>query len=379
MFLDDAQEALRPLKERGAQATLTYEEAVNMQDWLMSEFLSGNIPPVRPSVLASLQAPGNTYACSHPDCRHTGNCRGNRLEVDSSGQVYSDSQTRISLQPTPPSLGGWEPIFAVSTPAATPRQQRKSWRVAGQGVVACTPGGGLHTFFDSDSEDESEEFHHSEDAAAGEREDGGEDDRMLVPRQCSDYRELPQVKLVVVHHKNAARFNAHRLEVILPYDLALAVTLYMDYAWPLLAVAEETNRLFIRPGRPDPMSPEQLCLRWHEVQQKHAAPWSSFKLQASRHIHVAGAVQDLADAAAEAGTSLDGDAAIMTNTAGIVWQRHYCKDATYFAMMAESAVDKMTAWRRSRLAELVQDQDGDIQDMHGGEDGDGPEDWCLFD
>lgn len=63
----------------------------------------GYVPPLRPSVVHSLQDPDYSGPCLHPDCQHPNKCKGNRVEIedwDSTSDSSMDSSSTSSLDPT---------------------------------------------------------------------------------------------------------------------------------------------------------------------------------------------------------------------------------------------------------------------------------------
>jgi hypothetical protein len=63
----------------------------------------GYVPPLRPSVVNSLQEPDYSGPCLHPDCQHPNKCKGNRVEIedwDSSSDSSMDSSSTGSFDPT---------------------------------------------------------------------------------------------------------------------------------------------------------------------------------------------------------------------------------------------------------------------------------------
>jgi hypothetical protein len=53
------------------------------------------------------------------------------------------------------------------------------------------------------------------------------------------------------------------------------------------------------------------------------------------------------------GVDLHGDEAAMQNTAGRVWERHYCKQGAYHNEMVKPAIDRITMWRYEHLRRIT--------------------------
>jgi hypothetical protein len=178
---------------------------------------------------------------------------------------------------------------------------------------------------------------------------------------------LPIMKMVLPHHKEENEWGPYPLEVELPYDLALTTHLYLEYAYPVLNMELSHNALFMRPERGSPMEGEHLSTLWQHIQALYPTPWTPFPPSAFRDIHVGDKVMHLAQAVAATGVELRGDAAVMLNTAGPVWQKSYCKGSTYFNTMVQGTVDRMTAWRHDAL-ESMQQHDTAGAEVPDGED-----------
>lgn len=153
------------------------------------------------------------------------------------------------------------------------------------------------------------------------------------------------------------QWGPHPLRFSLPYNLALSTTMYMDHAYPQLNLEQTHNNLFLRPGLGTPMFDAQhLAAVWEAMQAQHSAPWTAFSPKAFRDIHINDKVMHLSQAVAATGVPVAGDAAIMQNSGGKVWERAYQKHGAYFNNMVEGAIDKMAAWRQAALDKLVKPQ-----------------------
>ncbi len=364
-------EALRQLP-----TDLDDSQAQLVQEHLVSELLCNNLPPVRLYCLRTLQVPatpGQPYKCTDPDCNRGQHCKGNRLEV--LGQFYCMGQDRISLQPTP----HWDALGVAAAAAAAPlppaagidMEQLEAeqqdfgpplqWVTLGEGTTCLTsptPKGGLHMrFYESDDDAEAAREAAALEAAAAVVQ---EDVVMLEEQQQQPLASLvptnlPVLKMVLPHHKTERAWGPYALEVELPFDLAVAIHLHVTHARPQLLRGAQHNLLLVRPGFGTPMAlSSHLTLLWHDMQAKHEAPWSAFAPNSFRHVHVGDRVQHLSQVLALTGFEADGDAAVMTNTAGVTWERHYQKRAQYLNEMAKGAVDRITAWRIGQVLEMEQ-------------------------
>lgn len=379
------------------------EGALVMQDWLLSEWLCNNIPAIRLSCIRSLQVPpmyNNEigYCCQHADCEDP-NCLGNRLEVVE--DTYCSSQERVSLRPPPPGLQAWAPVWGASPPGAGSMQEEAGPVVgaavgAGQGpapmwcvkrgggkitTITTTEAGGLHTRWDSDDEGDLDD--------AWAESDEGDDDctvhcddddepedwegLLLGPGPGSIMPDPVQIlKVVLPHHKEEKEWGIYALQLELPFDLALTTHLYLRHAYPLLSMmnSEDNNFMLTTSTGGHLALPEQLTNLWAEVQHRHQAPWSSFSPMAFRDIHIMDRVQHLSQlVGTPGGQALVGDATVMQNSVGHIWEKRYHKGASYYIQMARGAVDRMTHWRhRQYESELLR------VGREGGQGGDtGPE------
>jgi hypothetical protein len=61
--------------------TLSLEDACGVMVAAMVGSLYGYLPPIRPSVLISMQLPTYRGPCIWPSCQHKDACKGNRLEA----------------------------------------------------------------------------------------------------------------------------------------------------------------------------------------------------------------------------------------------------------------------------------------------------------
>lgn len=61
-------------------SSLTRQAAVKVMEVAMCCFFCAFIPPMRPSVVITLQHPAYTGDCLHPKCQHKSRCKGDRLE-----------------------------------------------------------------------------------------------------------------------------------------------------------------------------------------------------------------------------------------------------------------------------------------------------------
>jgi hypothetical protein len=170
------------------------------------------------------------------------------------------------------------------------------------------------------------------------------------PRSTIMPQNLPLMAVSFPHHKTAKSRAAHPLTFMLPYDLALTTHLYMRYAYPLLNVDGAHDTFFVRTGvAGGPMLDEHLSMLWREIQRRYDAPWVPFPPSSFRHINVKDKVADINTAAAAVGMDLRGDAALMANTAGPLWENSYMKRGLYLNSMTDGVIDRVTARRHAQL------------------------------
>lgn len=354
------EQALTIIKDNPAGLT-AYEQAEMVMHWCLSEWLCNNIPALRLFCIRSMQrptVPDGTKTCTDPECqRPAGTCKGNRLEVQQG--VYDYGTSSSSLKPTPPTTGEWAVLLEASRhapPTSASHDNMAAHDTSGIDNSLGCDGDAMED--DSDSIDTSEFFTMAdatyqpdvdEDVAKptqpvnANQQSGG-----IVPHQLS------LMKLVLPHHKMEDDWGRHALEFVIPYDLALATHLYLEYAYPLLNPDMELTHLFLRPHRRGPLGTEHLAQLWADIQRRYAAPWSHFPPNQFRSIHVLDRVQHLASAAARVGVDLHGDAAVMQNTASSkgVWETNYCKQGQYYNEMVKGTLDRMTDWRHEQLTAL---------------------------
>jgi hypothetical protein len=397
------------------QGLSNYNDALVIMHWCLSEWFSNNIPAIRLFCIRTMQVPlppnlVGPKTCTDPECnRQPGSCRGNRLEVLTTGTYNSTNTSRESLWPTPAEIGEWDLLLEQpdgddgvdqhvdamldAGPTITPTlgeggssaaQMASIVRGSGGGFTIPTPLGGLHTRFNTTTSTSSDSgigsmgyadpTYYAEDDA---NDDGYTTklDTTTHKHTCIIPQDLALMKLVLPHHKMETHWGPHALEVVLPYDLALTTHLYLEYAYPLLNPDGILTHMFLRPNRHEPMQAEHMSMLWQAMQELCEAPWQPFSPTAFRDIHIMDAVQHLAEATANTGFNLHGDAAVMQNTMGPVWERSYCKDGRYFNEMVKGTVDRMTKWRIEQLtalheASVMQQWLSDEQHMVDG-DGDG--------
>lgn len=173
-------------------------------------------------------------------------------------------------------------------------------------------------------------------------------DESIIPSR------LPLHKIVLPHHKEEREWGPYPLEVELPYDLALALHLYLKYSYPVVNAAKAHSFLFMR-SNGHPLENEHLCMWWKAMQVSRSAPWEPFAPNSFRDIHVLDRVMHFSTALASTpsvGRDLVGDAAIMQNSLGRLWEVDYNKGGAYFNAMVKTAVDKMTLWRHVQYERL---------------------------
>lgn len=357
-------EALAPIvdavKSRAADPPrLSRAEAVMLHDWALSELLAGHMPPIRLSVIRSLQASTSAsqqeHTCSHPDCKNVG-CRGNRMEQHPS-LLYTYGNVRVAQRPTPLDVSSWEGIMpSADTTAglmgvsvqrlyadmdsmqqAAPQamdpvgdtnmphvaqhratEQPLLGTISGVGQVYATPSGGRHLRFasDDDSETDGEGFTFDGDdlicnsgeggyvgayAGTGQprvphQEGGGF--AHAEPKWLTSSVPLTLRKITMVHQKMSKREGNSPVQVVLPYDLSKVMQVYEQYAYPVLNPNGSHNFLFMDATTGQPfLQAEQLTRYWYGMQAKYAAPWDPhFSPNSLRHVFVTGKVVHLADA-----------------------------------------------------------------------------------
>jgi hypothetical protein len=386
--------ALRCIVDAGDQP-LTKEGASLVAEWHLSEWLSNNIPPFRLACLRSMQftkvggEEDGCIKCQDDDCKTVG-CKGNRLEIDE-GDYYHHGQARVSLRPTPAELGYWDllksgapapPLQArpTATSSSTPSYNMPmgshdtAFRappnriLMGDGMVWAdrTPIGGTHTRWASDDsedgfeddyggDDYDEDYGYEADHAMHEHEAGA---RVRTEWKEEGYLpdKLPMMRYSLVHHKEEDSWGPFTLKSEVPYPLAAATFLYLKFAHPILSMGatREGDFLFVKPETGEPLwRGEHLTVWWREIQTKHAAPWIHFPPNAFRDIHIEDRVRHLSQAVGMTGVNMRGDAALMQNTAGRVWETSYHKGARYYMEMAKGAIDMMTNFKHEVIKRQV--------------------------
>jgi hypothetical protein len=317
-----------------------------MQDWLISEWLSNNIPAVRLACIRSLQVPpmysGVDYKCENPECPNP-QCKGNRLEIVDD-LYYDYSQERISLKPTPAEFEAWAKLQKAGDYEFEEEEPQPEWQQVIRGSEATlyinsTPGGGLHSRWDSDENDTSM------DTETFEQE---------LPVSSMEPTHLNVFKIVLPHHKEEKEWGPYPLMLELPYDLALTTYLHLTYAYPKLNWDGDNNYMLVKPNTGGALYlAEDLTNLWKDIQIKHEAPWVAFPPNSFRDIHIMDRVLHLSQVVGNVGQQLVGDATVMQNTVGGVWEKRYCKGGFYFITMAEGALDRMTRWRHSQYTRLL--------------------------
>lgn len=373
----------------------TWADAEVIKHWCLSEWLCNNLPSVRLSCVRTMQRPqlhGQHAACTYVDCRRGSACRGNRILVRS-GEWYSPSQSRVSLQPTPSETGQWYKLEQAATPAAVGGSSDSDsgghappavgWGgdgASGSGSAQPPP---LHS--DGLGQHMRGRWSDGDDGgSSGEEGDDGEGDSdydeclddfdelelcdealtTMSPSPMASSStptiipsQLAVMEVVLPHHKEEKSWGNHSLRLLLPYDLALTTYLYMKYAWPILDPDQQCPHLFTRQpqgcaGGARALQTEHLTTLWYGIQVKYAAPWPPFPPTMFRDIHIVDRVVHLSRHTAAAGMPLAGDAFAMQNNVGKVWEGSYCKHGSYFNIMAEGVTDRMTQWRHAQLKDL---------------------------
>jgi hypothetical protein len=297
--------------------------------------------------------------------------------------IYCESQGRTSLQPTPEGLQAWDILKGAGsfdlidgTEAEISKGPAPSWFVTkGDGNITTTTDslkGGMHTRWDTDDDEgcywgEDNEM----DIDAGwekgtEKEDlsdydDGRASRSLMPSP------LQIMKVILPHHKEEREWGSFALEFELPFELAMATYLHLTQSWPMLnLVNEDNNFMLIDPYTGEPLfRPENLSTLWRDAQSRHKAPWAHFAPMAFRDIHIMDKVQHLSQVIGSSaeGYAFMGDATIMQNTVGPVWEKHYHKGASYWIQMARGVVDKMTNWKRLQYERRRGVEDSAVEDL----------------
>jgi hypothetical protein len=176
---------------------------------------------------------------------------------------------------------------------------------------------------------------------------------------------VPRYRIVLPHHKMQDSWGEDVLHFTLPYDLARVTHLYLRHAYPVLNLGMEHNCLFVHPGTGDALRHSQdLQDLWQQTQAMHSAPWAHFPPVNFRHIHVNDQVQRLATH--PGAHQLAGDARVMQNSVGVVWERNYSAHVGYYNHMVRGALDRITEWRHGQLREMLMARGGN--DEHGSED-----------
>jgi hypothetical protein len=300
-----------------ADTAATQEEASIIADWCLAEWLCNNLPPVRASCLRNVQRtalPSQPHVCTHPDCKRGAACKGNRLEI--LPHVWYEAEAgSVSMRPTPPEVRAWARLPGTTIPPIAPPA--------------------------------------SVGAADSSAADFSGDSEVRLPAAG-----LPLMRIVLPHHKMEGKWGNAALEMALPYDLAMATHFYLQHAWPVINLRSSHNLLFMRASGMPMLEPTHLCAVWAHVQAAHGAPWQPFPPTAFRTIHVEERVHELSaliggagggQLQAAASTVLGGDALVMQNHVGSVWQQSYCKGGLYYNAMAQGSIDRITIWRHANV------------------------------
>ena len=170
-----------------------------LQQWLMSEFMHGNLPSMRLSVIRSLQVPasGTTpgllrYACGDIDCKDR-TCLGNRLEWMT--DVYSQSSTWYNQHPSHETSGGWDALTCPLPPPmpepACSSSSSSDWLVE-QGLSANASQSSMRGGESDEEEGEEEEELFSEDMSTSGDTDGEGVDGSAGPAGALPEQPQPQ-------------------------------------------------------------------------------------------------------------------------------------------------------------------------------------------
>lgn len=162
---------------------------------------------------------------------------------------------------------------------------------------------------------------------------------------------------VVLPHHKTEEWGDRPIRAVVPFELALITWLYVTHAHPVLYLGDDgrdrTPYLFMRWSKKQecflPLEDSHLTGEWHRLNA--ACPWPAFPPVMLRHIHVEDRVQHLADMVRAGGSAADlrGDAVLMANTVGPVWEKHYLSGKAYNKLV-NTALDAKTKWRREQLA-----------------------------
>ena len=268
------QVALQPLKRKLSSrilqlgGELEHSEAQGLLEHALLELLSNNAPPIRLSVLRSLQinTAGVSLRCQDPNCQKQG-CQGNRIEV---------CQYRLFEQPpirtvtdTAPAASSASSSHLQVTPAALDIYEQLEPRVPWIGTMPASGSGSADSEDGFQSADEADGNSPSDadapDAAGGSGIGGPADVRveagpsgMALGPHCKKVAGrwcVSRMRIVAVHHKTQRSHKA--INIPLPFSLARSLLWYTMYARPVLmdrlGGPTAHNFMLVIPGSGRPM------------------------------------------------------------------------------------------------------------------------------
>ncbi len=271
------QRALQPLKRKLSSRALPLcgeldqSEAQGLLEHALLELMSNNAPPIRLSVLRSLQikTAGVLLRCQDPNCQKEG-CQGNRIEVCQHRLFEQAPSTNV----TDAAAAGSSPSSSHLhvTPAALDiyelLEPRKPWIGAEH---SGSGSGDSEGGFESADEREGDSLSDADvTGAAGSSGRGGVTEasgprcEKVAGRWC-----VSRMRIVAVHHKTQKSHKA--INIPLPFSLARSLLWYIMYARPVLmdrlGGPDAHKSLIVVPGNGRPMQrAHALSNIWRNIQ-----------------------------------------------------------------------------------------------------------------